>query len=131
MEVSPEMVLAEDFLKDNYLSNDVRVPVDVLGTEICSSMASNALEGHLWDNFASETYWNLPAIGEVELFDPVGDRRFAFNARGGGRGYQRVPSLISIWSTAPLLHKRKIISVLGFRFGSPSPGGCSWRFNGE
>ena len=39
-----DIVAAPDFLERNYLSTDARIPVTQLETEICSSMASNALE---------------------------------------------------------------------------------------
>ena len=38
-------------------------------------LASNALRGHIWDNFSSETYKNLPSVGKIEVNDPIsGDR---------------------------------------------------------
>ncbi len=103
-----QMVMEPDFLEDNYLSTDARIAVTELETEICSSMASNAVRGQVWDNFSSETYKNLPAMGDVELYDPIRDLNFTWSTPGGGRGYQRVPSLIAIWSTAPLLHNNEI-----------------------
>ena len=103
-----EIVQADDFLKDNYLSTDARIPVTTLETEICSSMASNAVQDHVWDNFSSATYKNLPAMGEVSLHDPIRDIDFKWNTPGGGRGYQRVPSLVAIWSTAPFLHNNEV-----------------------
>ncbi len=103
-----ELVKADDFLKDNYLSTDARIPVTTLETEICSSMASNAIEGHVWDNFSSQTYKNLPAMGKVALMDPITNQTFDWQTPGGGRGYQRVPSLVAIWSTAPYLHNNEV-----------------------
>jgi hypothetical protein len=103
-----QMVLEPDFLENNYLSTDARIAVTELETEICSAMASNAVRGHVWDNFSSETYKNLPAMGDVELYDPVRDVSFTWSTPGGGRGYQRVPSLIAIWATAPFLHNNEI-----------------------
>lgn len=102
------MVLAPDFLKDNYLSTDARIPVTRLETEICSAMASNAVEGYVWDNFSSQSYKSLPAVGTVRLHDPVQNADFDWETPGGGRGYQRVPSLIAIWATAPLLHNNEV-----------------------
>lgn len=98
------MVKADDFLEGNYLSNDHRIPAHVLGTNLCSPLASNAIAGHVWDNFSSATYKSLPSIGTVHVpnpFDPTIDE--PFEMPGGGRGYTRVPSLISLWSTAPYL----------------------------
>lgn len=161
-----QMVLAGDFLTDNYLSSDARVPVHqpliawqpagpvsaevkaryraaagrelsdtlieylergrqrgvatgALESEICSAMATNAIEGHVWDNFASRSYKSLPAVGTVELYDPIGDRVFEFETPGGGRGYQRVPTLMGIWSTSPFLHNHEI----GIFTGDPSVEG--------
>jgi hypothetical protein len=103
-----ELVFQPDFLDSNYLSTDARIPVTLLETEICSSMASNAVEGHVWDNFASQSYKDLPAVGTVTLEDPVGGGSFEWPTPAGGRGYQRVPSLVSIWSTAPFLHNNEV-----------------------
>jgi hypothetical protein len=47
-----KIVLADDFLVNNYLSNDLRVPVTLLETNACSPLATNALAGDIWDNFS-------------------------------------------------------------------------------
>ena len=91
-----QMALAPDFLDNNYLSTDARIPVTTLETEICSAMASNSIEGYVWDNFSSQSYKSLPAVGKVTLHDPVQGTDFTWDTPGGGRGYQRVPSLVSI-----------------------------------
>jgi len=111
-----DMVMQPGFLEDNYLSTDARIPVTVLGTEVCSSMASNAVGGHVWNDFASQSYRDLPGMGTLELWEPVQDKMVSFETWAGGRGYQRVPSLISIWATAPLLHNNEI----GHFTGDPS-----------
>ncbi|SDD45253.1 hypothetical protein SAMN05216345_10990 [Cupriavidus sp. YR651] len=98
-----DVVNAPDFLDHNYLSSDVRVPVTLLRTNVCSPLATNALRGNIWDNFSSETYKNLPSVGTVTLHDPFTGERWPYKMPAGGRGYTRVPSLISIWSTAPFL----------------------------
>jgi mono/diheme cytochrome c family protein len=41
------IVLANDFLKDNVLSNDARVPVTLLHTNACSPLASNGIGGNI------------------------------------------------------------------------------------
>jgi hypothetical protein len=48
-----EIVLAEDFLQDNFLSTDLRVPVTLLQTNACSPLATNAIRDNIWDNFSS------------------------------------------------------------------------------
>jgi hypothetical protein len=120
-----QIVQAPDFLDNNYLSNDARIPVTLLKTEVCSSMASNAVEGHVWDNFASTSYKGLPSIGSVELFEPVQKKTTTWDAPGGGRGYQRVPSLVAVWATAPYLHNNEI----GMFTGDPSVEGRLAAFN--
>lgn len=153
-----DIVLDPDFLVDNYLSNDERIPVHqplidwtppsapdpavaqryrdaaaargeeisdtliaylerarargpatgALEGEICTSMASNGLQGHIWDNVTSQSYKQLPAIGTVELYDPVRDLTFDWQTPAGGRGYIRVPSLIGVWTSAPFLHNNSL-----------------------
>jgi hypothetical protein len=97
------MVMADDFLTDNYLSTDRRIPVTLLQTNACSPLATNALAGNIWDNFSSDTYKKLPSVGKMTLHNPIDGSTFEYDLPGGGRGYTRVPSLISLWSTAPFL----------------------------
>ena len=98
-----KMVMADNFLKDNYLSTDRRIPVTLLQTNACSPLATNALGGNIWDNFSSQTYKELPPAGKIELHNPIDGSTFDYDMPGDGRGYTRVPSLISLWSTAPFL----------------------------
>ena len=98
-----QIVLADDFLKDNYLSNDARIPVTLLKTNACSPLATNALENNIWDNFSSRTYKDLPSVGSIPVVDPYTGKESQYQMPAGGRGYTRVPSLISVWSTTPLL----------------------------
>jgi hypothetical protein len=98
-----QKVLAGDFLTDNYLSTDGRIPVTLLRTNICSPLATNALAGNIWDNFSSHSYKELPSVGAVTLYQPFTGARFSYPVPAGGRGYTRVPSLIGLWSTAPYL----------------------------
>lgn len=98
-----EIVLKDDFLTDNYLSTDARIPVTLLRTNACSPLATNALAGNIWDNFSSQSYKELPAVGHIQVQDPYSGKLSDFAMPGGGRGYTRVPSLISAWSTAPFL----------------------------
>jgi hypothetical protein len=97
------IVKAPDFLKDNYLSSEFRVPVTLLQTNACSPLARNALAGNIWDNFSSQSYKNLPSVGEITVKDPFTGEDGKFPMPAGGRGYTRPPSLVSLWSTAPFL----------------------------
>jgi cytochrome c2 len=98
-----QIVMAEDFLDDNYLSNDGRVPVTLLQTNACSPLATNAIGGNIWDNFSSASYKQLPSVGKITVYDPFTGQSRQFQMPAGGRGYTRVPSLVSLWSTAPFL----------------------------
>jgi hypothetical protein len=96
-------VAKPDFLENNFLSTERRIPVTELGTNICSPLATNAIANDVWDNFSSQTYKDLPSVGTVTLHHPLDGSTFEFEMPAGGRGYTRVPSLLSIWSTAPFL----------------------------
>jgi hypothetical protein len=98
-----EIVFADDFLKDNFLSTEMRVPVTLLQTNACSPLATNAIAGNIWDNFSSQTYKQLPSVGTITVYDPITGAPRPYQMPAGGRGYTRPPSLISLWSTAPYL----------------------------
>jgi hypothetical protein len=97
------IVLAPNFLHDNYLSTDVRVPVTLLRTNACSPLATNAIAGNIWDNYSSQSYKDLPSVGTITWYDPYTGTPRQYEMPAGGRGYTRVPSLIALWSTAPYL----------------------------
>jgi len=97
------IVRAPDFLDGNYLSTERRVPVTLLETNACSPLASNAVATNVWDNFSSQSYKELPAVGTITVHHPITGKVRSFRMPGGGRGYTRPPSLISLWSTAPFL----------------------------
>jgi hypothetical protein len=98
-----QIVLAPDFLEDNYLSTEARVPVTLLETNACSPLATNALAGNIWDNFSSKSYKDLPPVGTITVHHPITGEPRPYNMPAGGRGYTRPASLISVWSTAPFL----------------------------
>ena len=98
-----KIVLADDFLDNNYLSAEFRVPVTLLHTNACSPLATNALGGNIWDNFSSQSYKELPSAGEITWYQPITGEPRQYTLPAGGRGYTRPPSLISVWSTAPFL----------------------------
>jgi hypothetical protein len=102
------LVLTPDFLADNYLSTDRRYPISRIGTNACASLATNALRGHIWDNFSSETYKDLPAVGTIEVNHPLTGAPSLYTMPDGGRGYMRVPSLVSIWASAPYFHDNSL-----------------------
>ncbi len=97
------IVLDDNFLTDNYLSAEIRVPVTLLHTNACSPLATNALGGNIWDNFSSQSYKDMPSVGEITWYDPLSGEPKKYTMPAGGRGYTRPPSLVSLWSTAPYL----------------------------
>ncbi len=98
-----KIVLSPDFLDKNYLSTDARIPVTLLGTNAASPLATNAIGGNIWDNFSSQSYKELPSVGVIRYSDALTGKLVDYKMPAGGRGYTRVPSLISVWSTAPFL----------------------------
>jgi hypothetical protein len=97
-----------DFLDNNFLSTDRRVPMTEMGINACSPLATNAIRDNIWDNFSSETYKNLPSVGEITLYDPYTGAPWQYALAGGGRGYVRPASLVSVWSTAPFLQNNSV-----------------------
>lgn len=102
------LVRAPDFLTDNYLATDQPYPDGMIGTNACAAVASNAVRGHIWDNFSSETYKERRPAGTIGVLDPVSKQMRPYRLPAGGRGYQRAPSLISIWASAPYLHNNSV-----------------------
>ncbi|MGH8615990.1 MAG: hypothetical protein ACREYF_29260 [Gammaproteobacteria bacterium] len=98
-----EIVVKDDFLKDNFLSTDLRVPVTLLETNACSPLATNAIADNIWDNFSSDSYKSLPSVGTITVHHPITGEPRPYTMPAGGRGYTRPASLISLWSTAPYL----------------------------
>ena len=105
-----ESVQRDDFLEHNFLSDDRRYSVAVIGTNTARALASNAMTGHIWDEFSSETYKALPAAGELRnLYNPLDPSEpLTFKMPAGGRGYYRTTSLVSLWATGPYLHNNSV-----------------------
>jgi hypothetical protein len=97
------IVQQPDFLDNNYLSTDMRVPVTLLQTNACSPLATNAIADNIWDNFSSQTYKQLPSVGAITWYHPITGEAHTYQMPAGGRGYTRPASLLSAWSTAPFL----------------------------
>jgi len=108
-----------NFLENNFLSTDERIPVTVVQTNSARALATNASAGHVWDNFSSETYKTLGSVGTITIINPFDLSNSNFQAPDGGPGYYRVPSLIGIWATAPFFHNNS----LGIYTGDPSVRG--------
>ena len=109
-----EFVNRPDFLEDNFLSDDNRYPIVssdwrfAIGTNIERAMGTNAGAGHIWNDFSSKTYKELPSPGSIQLYNPLDPARPIDFRFPNGKGYYRVPSLIAVWATAPLLHNNSV-----------------------
>jgi hypothetical protein len=115
-----QSVLAKDFLENNYLADDRRYAVTEIGTNMARALATNAVDGDIWAEFSSRHYKALPPVGRVALDVPVfapdaalpwgvkNPIHIEFEPPGGGRGYYRTPSLVSLWATAPYLHNNAV-----------------------
>jgi hypothetical protein len=116
----------DEFIADNYLSTDIRVPVTLVGTNSGRSVGTNGMRGQIWDNFSSEEYKKLPAVGPVRFYNPYSGvqpdslgMNDSYYPPGGGPGYYRPASLVSLWATAPYLHN----NALGLYNQDPSVKG--------
>ncbi len=119
-----DSVRSLDFRSGNTLSDDVRYSVKVLGTNAARALATNAIDGDVWAELSSKDYKALPPLGRMRFqykwvgndlqVKPQGEAPTAddlivdFTAPGGGRGYYRTPSLVSMWATAPYLHNNSL-----------------------
>jgi hypothetical protein len=111
---------AQDFRDGNFLSDDARYPVTEIGTNMARALATNAVDGDIWAEFSSREYKALPPLGRLTLDVPVFPEkavlpasvkrpiRVEFVPPGGGRGYYRTPTLISMWATAPYFHNNAL-----------------------
>lgn len=98
----------KEFWERNYLSTDIRIPITLMQTNSGRAVATNAMHDHVWEDFSSLTYKELPSVGAIKYFDPFAQSEKTFSPPGGGPGYYRPPSLISLWATAPYLHNNSL-----------------------
>ncbi len=121
-------VMKPDFLENNFLSNDKRYPISTIRTNSARALGTNAMSGHIWDNFSSTNYKELPLPEELEFYNPWDETqpiKFQPKAKKTGPGWYRVPSLVSLWSSAPFLHN----NALGKFTGDPSVAGRLEAYN--
>ncbi len=117
-----DQITRKEFWQDNFLSNERRIPLTELKTNAARALGTNATAGHIWDNFSSQTYKELKPLDKLEFFNPFNQTqtiKFSPKERKTGPGYYRVPSLVSLWSSAPFLHNNS----LGEFDGDPSVAG--------
>jgi hypothetical protein len=120
-----DSVTSPGFLDHNTLSDDVRYRVTEIGTNMARALATNAVDGDIWAELSSKDYKALPPLGSIRLQyvfkgdqllpklpgdkpDPKNDLTQDFTPPGGGRGYYRTPTLVSMWATAPYFHNNAL-----------------------
>ena len=79
-------------LRLDFLSNEKPIPWNVVGTNAARALHSNHMTTRVWDQYASREVQARPA--DPKLMEVM---------KGGGRGYYRPPSLLSVWAYAPLM----------------------------
>jgi hypothetical protein len=84
-------------LRLDFLSHERPVLASRVGTYAGRAMHSNHMASRIWDQYASFTLHERPV-------DPA--RKEVM--KGGGRGYYRPPSLLSVWAYAPFMHNNAI-----------------------
>ncbi|MFN2622832.1 MAG: hypothetical protein ABR611_08305 [Chthoniobacterales bacterium] len=121
-------VMKPDFLENNFLSDEKRYPLTLIKTNGARAFGTNAKAGHVWDNFSSQTYKDLPPVEGLAFYNPFDESqpiKFSPKERNVGPGYYRTPSLVNLWSSAPFLHN----NMLGMFTGDPSVEGRMRAFN--
>jgi hypothetical protein len=121
-----------NYFSSNTFSSDIRMPITLIGTNSASAVATNAMSGQIWDNFSSDTYKNLPAVGPVKIYNPylsmftnatqttatqdLYGHNDSYLPPAGGPGYLVPTPLVGVWATAPFLHT----NALGQKLAGPS-----------
>ena len=83
-------------IRKDFLGNDQPQLVSEIGTNRCRALHSNHMNGHVWDQYASDTYHARPRDPNLQEPDD------------GGRSYYRNISLVSVWAHAPFMHNNAI-----------------------
>ena len=109
----------------DWLGNDELTPFGVVGTNSCRARHDNHNEGHIWEEFSSVTYKDRPPAGSVprilnRMVPVIGGMTMGRQTiGGGGPGYLRNISLLSLWSIAPFLHNNAIGELVYLPDGGP------------
>ncbi len=113
-QLRPRQFVEKGMFGQDWLSNDEPVPFTLIGTNKCRALHDNHSQGHIWEEFSSETYKQRPAAGKVQnvvnrMLPVVGGKEWGGEREiSGGSGYLRNFSLLSAWATAPFLHNTAI-----------------------
>jgi cytochrome c5 len=102
------------FFAQNYLSDERRYPVSLIGTNAARALGTNAGPTGVWAEYASVDYQNLKPV-DVPIYSfSWGSIQLTGTAKSKqGVGYYRTPSLWGVWATAPFLNNNSL---------GPAPG---------
>ncbi len=97
------------FFQQNYLSDERRYPLQLIGTNGARALGTNAGPTGVWAEYASVDYQTMiPALIPLYTFT-LGMIQLQATVPGPvGRGYYRTPSLWNVWSTAPFLNNNSL-----------------------
>jgi hypothetical protein len=120
----PKQFAENGVFGQDWLSNDELIPFNIIGTNSCRAQHDNHNEGHIFEEFSSETYKNAPSPGSVprvlnRVIPGLGGMQVGEKKIEGGPGYLRNFSLLSAWATAPFLHNNAIGEVTFLEDGTP------------
>jgi hypothetical protein len=76
----------------DFLSNEKPIFASRVGTNSARAMHSNHMTSRVWDQYASR-----------EIKERAADPAVLEVMKGGGRGYYRPPTLLSVWAYAPFM----------------------------
>lgn len=79
-------------LRIDFLSNERPILASRIGTYMARAMHSNHMASRVWDEYAAR-----------DLHERPPDPQLKEVMKGGGRGYYRPPSLLSVWAYAPFM----------------------------
>lgn len=103
-----EAVQKKDFRQDNFLSTDERIPITLVQTNAGRALQNNGTTGRIWEDFTSITYKSTPSVGSIKVEHPFTGESSSYEMPAGGPGFYRVPSLVSLWTSAPFLHNNAL-----------------------
>lgn len=120
----PRQFAEKGIFGQDWLGNDERTAFNIVGTNACRALHDNHNQGHIWEEFSSETYKNSPSPGSVprvlnRMMPLLGGIQLGERKVEGGPGYLRNISLLSVWATAPFLHNNAIGEVTFRPDGAP------------
>jgi hypothetical protein len=84
-------------LRNDWLSHERPLLASRIGTYAGRALHSNHMAGRVWDQYAARSLQERPVDPSLKEI-----------MKGGGRGYYRPPSLLSLWAYAPFLHNNAI-----------------------